>query len=339
MNRTDKRYTQYAISNEMLETAGVVKSFSPAVAEPLVHLAKKKKGIFFTGEGSSRIFPAKRAMAWALRHGKSPFTATDGATQALEYKLNDYAVFGASNSGKTKELVRLFTKLRNEKHDALTMVTANNGTPLQSLSHATVVLSCGKEDAVAATKSVIEQALVYDAAMRSLMGNAMTGLSDLGSKIEKVLTLAIDPAITDALKKATKIYFAGRNTGVAEELTLKTNEITRKKSAYLEGTYAVHGIEEVMDKTEAVIIVNPFEQEEEKFEECLVKGVGMTVVAIAAKKTRFPTIVIPEMAGYDEYIELAGGWNLLIEIGTALGVNLDKPVRARKIGNEFIAAA
>jgi len=34
------------------------------------------------------------------------------------------------------------------------------------------------------------------------------------------------------------------NNGVAEELALKTNEITRKKSAFLEGTFAVHGIEE-----------------------------------------------------------------------------------------------
>ncbi len=37
------------------------------------------------------------------------------------------------------------------------------------------------------------------------------------------------------------------------------------------------------------------------------------------------------------YVYLCAGWNLLIEIGLALGINLDKPERARKIGNEFIA--
>ena len=60
--------------------------------------------------------------------------------------------------------------------------------------------------------------------------------------------------MTDAIARAGTIYFAGRNDGVAEELTLKTNEITRKKSDYLEGTYAVHGIEEVMNPDDVVIL-------------------------------------------------------------------------------------
>ena len=50
-------------------------------------------------------------------------------------------------------------------------------------------------------------------------------------------------------------YFSGRNNGVAEEITLKTNEITRKKSSYLEGTYAVHGIEEVLGKQDVIRII------------------------------------------------------------------------------------
>jgi glucosamine--fructose-6-phosphate aminotransferase (isomerizing) len=30
------------------------------------------------------------------------------------------------------------------------------------------------------------------------------------------------------------------------------------------------------------------------------------------------------------------GWNVLVHVGVALGINLDKPERARKIGNEFM---
>ena len=30
------------------------------------------------------------------------------------------------------------------------------------------------------------------------------------------------------------------------------------------------------------------------------------------------------------------GWNLLVATGLQLGINLDKPVRARKVGNELI---
>ena len=62
----------------------------------------------------------------------------------------------------------------------------------------------------------------------------------------EVLEAELDPALVEKIARAPVIYFAGRNNGVAEELTLKTNEITHKKSDFLEGTYAVHGIEEIM---------------------------------------------------------------------------------------------
>jgi glucosamine--fructose-6-phosphate aminotransferase (isomerizing) len=98
----------------------------------------------------------------------------------------------------------------------------------------------------------------------------------------------------------------------------------------------VHGIEEVMDKNEVAIIVEPFPSEEEKFMQCLVKGVGMKVIAISTHQTSFPTVIIPDGGKMASYVQLAAGWNLLVDIGLALGIDLDKPVRARKIGNEFM---
>ncbi len=164
----------------------------------------------------------------------------------------------------------------------------------------------------------------------------MEGLKELAEKTNQALTAIIDPAIIEIIKKASIIYFAGRNNGVAEELSLKTNEITRKKSAFLEGTFAVHGIEEVMDKTEVLIWIDPFLPEQEKFSECLVKGVGMNIIAVSSKQTIFPTIIIPDGGEYAEYVQLAAGWNILVETGISLGIDLDKPVRARKVGNEYL---
>ncbi|HEX3008202.1 MAG TPA: hypothetical protein VHO90_11380 [Bacteroidales bacterium] len=122
---------------------------------------------------------------------------------------------------------------------------------------------------------------------------------------------------------------------MAEEITLKTNEIARKRSGYLEGTYAVHGIEEVLNPRDVVVIFEPFPDEEEKFRQVLTEGVGVQVIAISSRPTIFNTIRIPDGGIYRNYIELAMGWNMLTEIGIELGINLDKPVHARKIGNEF----
>jgi len=164
------------------------------------------------------------------------------------------------------------------------------------------------------------------------MADDLDGAAD---KVHAALTARIDPGIVRALANAPTIYFAGYNDGVAEELTLKTNEIARKKSDFLEGTYAVHGIEEVMDPRDVVVVIDPIEADAEKFQKVLVDGVGLTVVAISAVDTPFATIVVPNAGEMNPYVLLAAGWNLLVEIGLWLEVDLDKPERARKVGNEF----
>ncbi len=336
MNLKEEKYNKYALVREMMETPGIIKIFKPEASEKFVSAVKSQKGLFLTGEGSSRIFPAKRAITSSMAKEFKLPVVTEGGTQAEEYNLGDFAVFAASNSGQTKEVVRLTTKLKKQNHKAVFGLTANQNTKLGEIADDTHVLNCGKEDAVAATKSVIEQGLFYDALLRKIRGEKMEGLNDLADKTEKALTLQIAPEITNIIREASIIFFAGRNNGVAEELALKTNEITRKKSAYLEGTFAVHGIEEVMDKSEVLIWIEPFPSEEEKFKECLVDGVGLNIIAVSTRKTIFPTIIIPDGGEYAEYVQLAAGWNILVETGVSLNINLDKPTRARKVGNEYI---
>ena len=79
------------------------------------------------------------------------------------------------------------------------------------------------------------------------------------------------------------------------------------------------------------------DEEIEKFRDVLVDGVGLKVVAIADHDTPFETIRVPAAGDMKPYVLLCAGWNLLVEIGLALKINLDKPERARKVGNEFIS--
>ncbi|MGL4594427.1 MAG: sugar isomerase, partial [Thermoguttaceae bacterium] len=158
---------------------------------------------------------------------------------------------------------------------------------------------------------------------------------EAGKLASEVLTTEYDKELVQKVAAAPVIYLAGRNNGVAEELALKTNEITRKRSQYLEGTIVVHGIEEVMNPEDVVIVIDPFEQDAEFYRKNLVDNVGMTVIAISSKPTLFPTILIPELKRYNEYFQLLAGWNILVQTGVSLGINIDKPTRARKIGNAF----
>ena len=112
-----------------------------------------------------------------------------------------------------------------------------------------------------------------------------------------------------------------------------------------------------MNPDDVVILIDPFKSELEKIKQTLVDGVGLKVFAVCDEDTIFPTIKVPpslaspaasscdenrrgmqeaEGGELGNYVYLAAGWNLLVETGVFLGINLDKPQRARKVGNEFI---
>jgi glucosamine--fructose-6-phosphate aminotransferase (isomerizing) len=337
MNLKNQNYSGYLLVQEMMQTIDVVKNFNPDQTRAIAKTIKSVGKLLFTGEGSSRILPAKNAIRKAVTWGIDMAIFTDGSRQSARYDLSKFAVFCASNSGRTKEVVLLAKKLASLGNKNRFGLTANKDSLLEKECTQTFVLNCGWEKAVAATKSVIEQALFYESILWHIKGiNKNSELSKLPGLIEQALTMNIDKDIVDLVRKAGTIYFSGYNDGVAEELTLKTNEITRRKSDFLEGTYAAHGIEEVMEKNDIVFVVDPIDEEIEKFQEVLVKGVGLTVVAFADHDTPFRTIHIPQAGEFRPYVLLCAGWNLLVETGLASGINLDKPERARKVGNEYI---
>jgi glucosamine--fructose-6-phosphate aminotransferase (isomerizing) len=319
-----------------METVEVVKQFNSGQTSEVAKKIKSIGRLLFTGEGSSRIFPAKNAISKAHAWGMDLDVITEGSSQAMSYDLSKFAIFCASNSGRTKEVISLSKRLAEKGNENLFALTANTGTILEDTCNETFVLKCGWEKAVAATKSVIEQALFYESILWNIL-NIKNKIENCGlsGKIKQSLTLPIEKSIINDAVRAPIIYFSGCNDGVAEELTLKTNEITRKKSDFLEGTYAVHGIEEVLDKDDIVFLVDPIVEEIEKFQKVLVDGVGLRVVAIASRETPFTTIRVPDAGEMNPYLFLCAGWNLLVEIGLAAGINLDKPKRARKVGNEW----
>ncbi len=337
MRPDDPAYKPFGLVRDMLATTEIIAGFDPDQAKDTASAIASAGKLFFTGEGSSRLFPTKHAILQARRKGLELVVHTEAGRQAQEYDLDDWAVLALSNSGRTSEVIKLYNTLRDDGHQNLYSLTAFAGSKLESLAAKGYVLTCGKEGAVAATKSVVEQALFCQSLIEHAAGQPAlkSQLEPLAESFHKALTMRIREDHIAPVVTAPTIYFAGRNDGVAEELALKTNEITRKRSDYLEGTYAVHGVEEVMTAADVVIWIDPYEDYEEKFADVLEGGVGVTVIAIASRPTRFPTIQVPDAGDLSSYVMMAAGWNLLVEAGLKLDIDLDKPQRARKVGNEF----
>lgn len=336
MNLEQEKYSRYSLVKEMMGTVPTVAEFDPSCVCAVAESLRRTGRMFFTGEGSSRIMPAKNARRRAMNWGLAVNIQCDGTRQALGYDLSQYTVLVDSNSGRTKEALTLAKKLRAEGHRELFSLSANEDTPIEKECVSGSVLKCGWEEAVAATKSVVEQGLYCDSIIWALAGRDFkSSLDGLSEKIRAALTMQIDPQIVEWVKGAHTVYFSGLNDGVAEELTLKANEITRRKSDYLEGTYAVHGIEEVMQSGDVVFIVDPIESEYDKFLSVL-GGAGVHTVGIHHKPTPFEkTVLVPDAGECQNYVNLCAGWNVLVEIAVSDGINLDKPERARKVGNEM----
>jgi glucosamine--fructose-6-phosphate aminotransferase (isomerizing) len=356
MNIKESRYNKYYLVSEMYDSLDVMFGFDFSRTCRMSQMICDSGKLLLTGEGSSRIFPAKNFL-YQLRTNAINLNLqvmTEGCYQSLEYDLSDWSVIAASNSGQTGEAVALYKRLRELNHNRNFVVTANTNTKLSELATETLVLSCGVESAVAATKSVVEQALVYLSILhniKSIANNQKPNTNNCNEKesadnfesqlreASKLGRLVMDEeyelGLVECFVGAETLYFAGRNNGVAEELALKANEITRKRSIYLEGTYLLHGVEEVMSEKDVVVLVDPFELECGKINDLFVKKHKIPVIAISDFALPFPTIKIPKIKGYDQFIQLFAGWNLLVQAAIHAGINPDKPTRARKIGNKF----
>lgn len=338
MNLDNERYAKFELVREMLEAPDVVSGFDFDCGKAVAQELKKRGRLIMTGEGSSRILPSKYAMYLADIKGIRLDMRTNGSRQVMLAKTDDAVVVGASNSGKTREVVELFRKIKAGSNAYRVGLTSYPDTPLEAAADTAHVLSCGAEKAVAATKSIIEQALFYDSVIMHYAGlrRSRDEYRKCADAIGQTLTQKIAPEIVENFARSSLVFYSGWNNGVAEEITLKNNEITRKKSDFLEGTYAVHGIEEVMDGTEALLWIDPIAAEYDKYKKSISDVAGIFMAAVATGETPFPTIRIPDVGDFNGFVQIAAGWNLLVEVGLSLNVDLDHPVRARKVGNELI---
>ena len=89
MNRQDQKYAKYALVQEMMDTIEIVKSFDVNQAKSLADKINSAGKLLLTGEGSSRIFPAKNAIRKALTWGLDLGVFTDGSRQCARKRLQD----------------------------------------------------------------------------------------------------------------------------------------------------------------------------------------------------------------------------------------------------------
>src|SRR5438477_11865217 len=116
MNLTEATYTSFGLVRDMMATPDVVATFAADQAKETAKAIQSVGRLLLTGEGSSRIFPAKHAIMQARGFNWPIQLHTESARQAQEYDLSNWAVFAACNSNKNSEVIALFRDLHHKRH-------------------------------------------------------------------------------------------------------------------------------------------------------------------------------------------------------------------------------
>jgi LmbE family N-acetylglucosaminyl deacetylase/fructoselysine-6-P-deglycase FrlB-like protein len=308
-------------------TEQIVAAWSATPWAPLVEWIKEARStpVLFVAEGSSGLIPC----SWALnlaRRWNVPGLHFLGGREAQALDLTGWRVVALSNSGRTREVIELLQA--NPTVPALA-ITGVAGGPLGALGKAHRVLLDQPEEAVAATVSVVAQALIMAQAVAAAAGRPCP-LPEIRQGLAQALNGAIPAAAATAIAGAKRIWWAGDSTGVAAELALKTVEVAGIAGIHLPGTLLLHGVEEVFEEGDVVVAIDPPAIDRPAIDRLIRQATPAKVIILGTGDGEWP---LADFGVWGAPARLAAGWRLLGHLAALRGRDPAKPKRARKVGN------
>jgi D-arabinose 5-phosphate isomerase GutQ len=277
----------------------------PAPWAPLADAAARGP-ILLAAEGSSRLVPLGLATRLMRSWGRAGIAGCTGRQLPEQWPGTIVAL---SNSGRTREVIE---GLRGRPHLAVTGLP--DGRLAKTASAAIAVLP-RPEQAIAATASVIGQALVVAEALAAAHGQTL----DRGG-----LRAALAAITVPAAPVVERLWIVGGDDGVAEELALKAWETAGLPATPVAAGLALHGLEEVLRPGDAVWLVECDDADRAAIGARLAPT-GVAVLDLAAQ----------DIGGLTPLVRLGTGWRWLAAWAAQRGRDPARPLRARKIGNEI----
>lgn len=289
----------------------------PALEEAL----REPAGIRLVGEGSSRLFVAGFARSLLRRFGsKIPFDACGG--RSAEGAAAGPTQVLVSNSGATREIVEAVGATKAPRR--LALLGLGNG-PVARLADETRVVLQRPETAVAATASVFLQAFTLGAAIARVHGQEVP-VQALRAAVAGLIDADLPEALRSAVGGARRLWWCDAETGLADELALKTMELCGLPGLAAPGTMALHGLEEVFTPDDRVLWLSA-----DRRDESLRAKVGETTRAAQIVLDR--VLPLADVGPWTDLLRLVLGWRILGDLAVSLGRDPARPQRARKVGN------
>jgi len=298
-------------------------------------VSRIKPPVLFAAMGSSFYLPTGRAESLANEFKKHPHVGFILASEGYIIDPNSWeSVVLISNSGKTREILELAKKFPHEKVFA---ITGSRTSDLGKVAGHIYELQTGKEKAVSATKSIIEQTLICEGIIRNFAGEknfTKIDLAPISRAMRENFKKKIPTSLLVNISGARTIYFVGGHGGIGEEIALKFVELAKKKAKFIPGTQILHGAEEVIERGDVIFLLfaeryknyfDRFKSLKEKTH-CHIYTIG--------KDVSFAEIAleIELVSGFKPYCMLPYFWNMLTQFAKLKGFSLDKGEKIAKVG-------
>ncbi len=298
-------------------------------------VSKIKPPILFAAMGSSFYLPTGRAESLANEFRKHPQVGFILASEGYIIDPDAWeSVVLISNSGKTREVMELAKKFPKEKIFA---ITGSKSSELGKIAGSTYELQTGKEKAVAATKSIVEQTLICEEIIRYQAGEknfTKIDLAPISRAMRENFKKPISTSLLINISGARTIYFVGGHSGIGEETALKFVELAKKKTKFIPGTQILHGAEEVIEKGDVVFLLfaDHYKKYYDRLKEMKEKT-GCHFYSIGNGSTfSDENIELNLISGFRPYCMLPYFWNLLSQFAKLKGFSLDKGDKIVKVG-------
>ncbi|MER5175232.1 MAG: glutamine--fructose-6-phosphate transaminase (isomerizing) [Candidatus Nitrosocosmicus sp.] len=213
------------------------------------------------------------------------------------------AIIAISQSGETADVIHSVKKAKERGAKILSIINIPTSS-LARLSDSTLVLNCGPEIGVAATKSFIGQLMILYNIANLLSGNQLhldkTNQKKLVGIVEKTLELdgKIKSLVAGLDSEIKDIYILGRSIHypIALEGSLKIKELAYIHAEGIAAGELKHGPLALIDTKSLVIVINPVD---ETYQDVIssaheIKSRGAKIIGISNKNNDI----------YDSYIEI-----------------------------------
>jgi glutamine---fructose-6-phosphate transaminase (isomerizing) len=241
------------IQRAMLQDPAKLKAFAGAM--------KEAGSVVLTASGSSyhAALLLKSRLSREARMRCDAVLAGEFNEQA-QFVDEKTVVVAFSQSGETADLLEAVKHARQKGAKVISVVNAA-GSSLARESDAVLLLNCGPEVGVAATKSFTAQVMVGNLIADALVGtNTMGDPKKVGILVEQALrSEAVIIEVAQAFSERPDFYFIarGQHYPVAQEGALKLKELSYIHAEGMPASELKHGTLALIEKGTPVVVIAP----------------------------------------------------------------------------------